>query len=660
MDLLARLGEWLDAHDRAQGDPAGHDAVKRNRQVSVAISVGGRRVDLVIGRRSGTADGTSDAPVTAEVTPDRRPEPDDCSWPEPHRQAPAPAFWDALDPTEREALRSLASWRTFAAGARLMEEGEPADHVMVILGGKVEIRLNENGRERVLAIRGVGQLVGEAGALKVSVRSATVVALDLIWALVVGTRDFAAFLTAHPRVRAIVQNQVDQRRSEGPAGYWRDYGQGSSGTGSDYAAATANEPAHGLATGYFAPRPRPLTGENCTVFLSDVVRFGVRTRTDEDRRLIRETLFMATQAALRDVADVHIEDRGDGFLSVAPPAVPTARVMDRLLGELSAAVRRHNSAHRETARFQLRLAVNVGPVVSDAAGVSGETIIVAARLVDAPHFKMAIEGSTASLGVIASPFVYESVIRHDRDPGYTEVPVEVKESETTAWMRLFGPSTPYPLILQPTAREAYLRPLVRIPSRPPMSPRQQSLQPGQSLQQVGLGGGLASPGQRQPAQRSVVVLGPRRLRSPGGHEVPQVRVLVSRLPPARRDAHDDQMPELRIRPRHQVGQPGLLGRFPAGDGQRVALPRVAVPADLQPGLLPLVPAQQHPAGGRVHDQRRGRDMQRQVAPPRVAGGLGQGLHPRQVSRLGFALRPVLSQQHGQRRRCGVRIHSRRC
>jgi hypothetical protein len=123
-------------------------------------------------------------------------------------------------------------------------------------------------------------------------------------------------------------------------------------------------------------------------------------------------------------------------------------------------------------------------------------------------------------------------------------------------------------------------------------------------------------------------------------------VLVGRLPLARRDAHDDQMPELRVRPRHQVGQPRLLGRFPDGDGQRVALPRVAVPADLQPGLLPLVPPQQHPASRQVHDQPGGGDVQRQVTPPRVAGGIGQGSHPPQVGGLGLALRPVPVQEHG--------------
>ena len=111
----------------------------------------------------------------------------------------------------------MASWRTFAAGARLMEEGERADHVMVILGGRVKVCVDEHGSERVLAVRGLGQLVGERGALKVSVRSATVVALDMIWALVVQTKDFAAFVSAHPRVLDIVQHQLYQRCTNQPA-----------------------------------------------------------------------------------------------------------------------------------------------------------------------------------------------------------------------------------------------------------------------------------------------------------------------------------------------------------------------------------------------------------------------------------------------------------
>jgi hypothetical protein len=103
--------------------------------------------------------------------------------------------------------------------------------------------------------------------------------------------------------------------------------------------------------------------------------------------------------------------------------------------------------------------VNVGPIVSDM-GVSGEAIIVVARLLEAPRFKEVIAASTASLGVIVSPFVYETVIRHGADlreiASYSQVPVEVKESDTIAWMKLYGTRVSWPFAPPPAAPGSYL------------------------------------------------------------------------------------------------------------------------------------------------------------------------------------------------------------
>jgi class 3 adenylate cyclase len=184
-----------------------------------------------------------------------------------------------------------------------------------------------------------------------------------------------------------------------------------------------------------------LNGQNCTVFLTDVVGFSSLSRTDEDRLIIREALFSMTHAAVRDIRDTWSEDRGDGLLTVVSPNVPTAKIMDQLLLELPAALEQHNGTQRDSARFKLRLAVNVGPVARDNMGVHGEAIISTARLVEAPSLKEAIAKSTANLGVIAAPFVYDTVIRHgpsasDR-ASYSQVPVEIKGLRTTAWMKLF-------------------------------------------------------------------------------------------------------------------------------------------------------------------------------------------------------------------------------
>jgi cyclic nucleotide-binding protein len=176
-----------------------------------------------------------------------------------------------------------------------MQEGERADHVIVILGGRTKICVNKNGRERVLAERGAGQLVGERGALQVSVRSATVIALEMVWTLVVQSKDFAAFVSAHPRVLAIVQDQCDDRRTGEPTGYgYHVEGAGEVGAGASITAA-ADLPASRRPAGHSPGRWQPLSGENCT---------GM------------------TQAVLLGIPDVWSwDDRGDGLLTVIPPSV---------------------------------------------------------------------------------------------------------------------------------------------------------------------------------------------------------------------------------------------------------------------------------------------------------------------------------------------------
>ena len=194
-----------------------------------------------------------------------------------------------------------------------------------------------------------------------------------------------------------------------------------------------------------------------------MVGFGARYRNDAARRIVREALFGMTDTALQHIPGVRSEDRGDGLLTVIPPTVPTARVMNEVLEELPAALERHNFSRPESARFQLRLAVSVGPVVSDAMGVSGEAIIIAARLVEAPCLKEALVTSKANLGIIVSPFVYEAVIRHignSRDiTSYSQVMVEVKESATTAWIKLCNAVEAFPAAARPAVSELYLGPL---------------------------------------------------------------------------------------------------------------------------------------------------------------------------------------------------------
>lgn len=392
-----------------------------------------RLPDSRLGHDYFSARGTRTGNSSATFDPEENGRPD-------RIDAAAASFWEALAPTEQEELRSVARRRTFAADETLMQEGDPADYVIVIEQGRAMICVDENGWERVLAERGPGELVGERGGLHVRIRSASVIAIEPLTGLVVTTEDFSGFVQAHPTILDIVEGQLYNRLIEDPVKH-QDYLRR---PGAVSVVSQNGRRPIAYVDDDLAVRPMgpwPLNGQNCTVLLTDVVGFSSPARNDDDRRIIRDALFRMTHTMLRGIADVWSEGRGDGMLTVIWPGVPTATVIDRLLKELLPALACHNSTHPDPARFQLRAAISVGPLVSDTMGPSGEVITTIARLVDAPLFKAAMDTSGASLGVIATAFIYESVIKHDRSlTGYCQVRVNVKKFSELAWMRTFETS----------------------------------------------------------------------------------------------------------------------------------------------------------------------------------------------------------------------------
>jgi hypothetical protein len=521
-----------------------------------------------------------------------------------------------------------------------MQEGDPASYVIVILSGWTKICVREHGRERIIATRGPGQLVGERGALQVSIRSASVVARMTVRALEVRTEDFAAFISEHPGVLAIVEGQVYNRLTEEPAGCdCEDCPRGARPV-SPPPGAVVERLGDWQPAGSSGLLPQALTGENCTVLLTDVAEFGSRIRKDGDRLIIRKAILKMTRATLANLGTGwRIEDRGDGILTILPPSIPTMTVIEHLLTEIPGALKKHNMANPGAARIQLRVAVDVGPISTDDLGSSGEAIIQAARLVDAPKFKRAMIKSGASLGVIASPFVYETAIRHGQAPieaaDYCSVDVKVKEYRGSAWMALIDKAAPAPRSLWSRFTGRYRRLL------------KQWSQPGQGVPEVGLGGGLGGLGQGQPAQRGVRGFRTDHVGGGRGHEEADVGVLVGGLTFAGGDADDDYLPDRCVGPGDQVGEAGFFLGFPGDDGEGVGLAGVAVAADLQPGLLTLVPAEEHACRRRVGDQGGRGDVEREIAPVGITGGLEQRAEPLHVGRLGVVRGVVLVQEGGQ-------------
>ena len=331
-------------------------------------------------------------------------------------QSVRPNFWPSLTLAEQQALRAVGKVATFAPGTALCRQSEQAGLVFVIFSGLTRVHVAQPGGGRVIATRGAGDVIGERAAFQVRSRSATVIAIEAVRALVITTADFAAFLNLHPRVVEVLERRVYDRLTEVPP---------------------TMPDSDNLDSTYWQ-------GQNCSIFLADIAAFGARERNDLDRQIIRDEMYATLQASFEgsDVPwrECHREDRGDGALVIVPPNIPTGSVVDPLLAQLAVGLRRHNQRATEATRIQLRVALNVGPVVSDPQGVSGEAIIFTARLLEAPALKKGLARMAADLGVIVSSFIYDSVIKHAPgfvDPDkYRHLRFRVKESNATAWMYL--------------------------------------------------------------------------------------------------------------------------------------------------------------------------------------------------------------------------------
>jgi hypothetical protein len=118
-----------------------------------------------------------------------------------------------------------------------------------------------------------------------------------------------------------------------------------------------------------------------------------------------------------------------------PPEVPKSLLVELLLSALKA----HNRTRPGQERIRLRMALHAGEINYDEHGVTGASINLAFRIVDAEPLKAALAGSPWVLAVIVSSWFYEEVVRHiaaDDTASYRPVPVAVKETITTGWICL--------------------------------------------------------------------------------------------------------------------------------------------------------------------------------------------------------------------------------
>ncbi|HTI24619.1 MAG TPA: hypothetical protein VL652_26725 [Kutzneria sp.] len=202
-----------------------------------------------------------------------------------------------------------------------------------------------------------------------------------------------------------------------------------------------------------------------TVVIVDVAGFTAANRRGVHQVEIHKRLVELLTAAFDDAGipwqDCDVEDRGDGKLILAPRDVFNIRLVDQLWSRLLAELRRYNALHSAGAVMQLRVAVHAGEVWRGPAGEVSPAINLTARIIEAAPAKDVLKATGAVLAMIASDAFYRDVIEPDPAAApdlFRRIPVEVKQTQTHAWLRVS--ELPSPSAVQPQLELEELAPLL--------------------------------------------------------------------------------------------------------------------------------------------------------------------------------------------------------
>jgi CRP/FNR family cyclic AMP-dependent transcriptional regulator len=104
-----------------------------------------------------------------------------------------------LPPRELDRVLGYTHVTSYHAGEVIFRKGEPGESMMVIVSGQVKISVSGlDGKEAVLAVLGVGEIIGELAILDSKPRSADATALAASELMVLRRRDFVPFIERDP------------------------------------------------------------------------------------------------------------------------------------------------------------------------------------------------------------------------------------------------------------------------------------------------------------------------------------------------------------------------------------------------------------------------------------------------------------------------------
>jgi hypothetical protein len=197
------------------------------------------------------------------------------------------------------------------------------------------------------------------------------------------------------------------------------------------------------------PRREPSLPVHRSILAVDIE--GSTQRTNTVKGELREQVYRLVMGAL-GMAGIDsryydpLTDRGDGVLVLLRPAdeFPKPLLLSRLipaLASLLAAYNRTVPPGEQARTLRLRAVVHAGEVHCDGKGFFGEDLDVAFRLLDAPQLKACLRDGAAPLALVASDYIYQSIIRHGYDGIDDEafrplVTVKVGDQRRKGWVRL--------------------------------------------------------------------------------------------------------------------------------------------------------------------------------------------------------------------------------
>ena len=120
-----------------------------------------------------------------------------------------------LPPAEVKQVAAIADEHLFGDGEIIAEQNEPGDELYVIVSGQVRVSVNaDDGKDVELALRGVGEYVGEMAVISKKPRMAKLVAAGDVRALCIGQKQFEGMLRERPETSLAVMRELCERLRE--------------------------------------------------------------------------------------------------------------------------------------------------------------------------------------------------------------------------------------------------------------------------------------------------------------------------------------------------------------------------------------------------------------------------------------------------------------